>query len=257
MDVLTGYVSIWGLAWLQRNAPRRPTRVIVGDLRAYRLGLGTAEERDLATDFLNRPDTELLCWYTKKQAKNRTEDIMHAKAWITRKTWPQKQAMLIGSSNLTQQGLRNNFELMAEARHQDIRNLVEHYVDNMIKKSYNAAPRVVEYINNGATRTRKKTVKKTPVQAEPDERRVGTKRGQTTPLTSQTTSPNYSGIITPPTNGDEPFVGLEEATQAIRLAARRAGMTPEEFMNTYRTSPAELPENDQKRRQRSRRDIGW
>lgn len=132
--------------------------------------------------------------------------------------------MLIGSANLTKQGLRNNFELMAEAHPHDMQQLIEKHVVNIFGKSYNAAPRVAEYINNGATRTRKKTVNKQPVQAEPDERRAGTNR---------------------------------EISEAIQSAARRAGMTPEAFINTYRTPPTELPENDQKRRQRSRGGIGW
>lgn len=200
---------------------------------------------------------------------------MHAKAWITRKTWPEKQAMLIGSANLTQQGLRNNFELMAEARHQDIRNLVEHYVDPIIDKSYDARQRVVEYINNGATRTRQKNSEKTNRTSRTDERRVGNKRGQTTPSASPDyfayqNQTNHSGIISPPTDNqqrqseeqrrlaeDYPFSGLEEASQAILLEARRRGMTPEDLINTYRTSPTELPAHDKKRRQRSRGDIGW
>lgn len=198
LDVLTGYVSIWGLAWLQRNTQGRKTRVLVGDLRHRRFGNATAEERTLATQFLNRNDTELRSWYTKKQAKNRTEDIMHAKAWITQGNWRQKPAMLIGSANLTQQGLLNNFELMADADKHDVPYLI-HHVDTIFGKSYDAARRVAEYINNGA-RTRSKT--------------------------------------------DDPFRGKEDALQP--------GEATDDGMVFHR-----VMENDKKRRQRSRGDIGW
>lgn len=149
LEVLTGYVSIWGLAWLQEYTAGRPTTLLVGDLRPHRFGKATPEQRRLAAQFLNRADAKLQCWYTKK-AKNRTEDIMHAKAWITRS---RKPAVLLGSANLTQQGLQNNFELMAEADKHEIKTITD-AVQNILSKAYPATDRVTAYINNEPTHTR-------------------------------------------------------------------------------------------------------
>lgn len=59
-------------------------------------------------------------WFSKKPPGR--EAITHAKAWIVKK--PRGAAALVGSANLTEQGLRHNFEMMANAADREVLALV-------------------------------------------------------------------------------------------------------------------------------------
>lgn len=118
--VLTGYASVWGLAWLHELTFDRPVTLLTGDARKKRFAKAAESDRMTALEFLSRNDVTVKTWYSKKTPGR--EAIAHAKAWIVKQ--PDGYVALVGSANLTEQGLRHNFEMMARAASFEVPTLV-------------------------------------------------------------------------------------------------------------------------------------
>lgn len=144
--VLTGYVSTWGLAWLYQNTKGRPVTLIIGDATPTYFKNATDSDREAALRFLSRQDVQVKNWYSKKQSG--IEAIAHAKAWIV--DGPTKKAVLIGSANLTKQGLRHNFEMMAKAADSETPALLK-ALDDLNRKAYPAQERITKYLESPPT----------------------------------------------------------------------------------------------------------
>ncbi len=110
--VTVGFASAFGLAWLDERTVERPVNLLIGDIRT---GFSKSSEADrlAAIRFVQRRDVSISNWYSKRGGYQ----TAHAKAWIVEPDPlnANSAAVLVGSANLTKQGLLNNFEMMTLA----------------------------------------------------------------------------------------------------------------------------------------------
>lgn len=148
--VLTGYASVWGLAWLHRRTIGRPVTLIIGDARQSWFDKAAEEDKETALEFLDRRDVQVMNWYSKNTPGR--EDIAHAKAWIVRDSG--KSAVLLGSANLTKKGFRHNFEMMAMAADRETPKLLAALEEINSKAFPTAKNRIKGYLESEDTTTR-------------------------------------------------------------------------------------------------------
>ena len=124
--VCTGYVSVNGLAWLSRQVDdTRRVTLVIGDMRAHFFANANDEDLKAAAAFLRRGNVNVHHWYRQKPVKK----IAHGKAVVAVQGHKQKPvAALVGSANLTDQGLRQNLELMVRCDASDLGE-IEAYID--------------------------------------------------------------------------------------------------------------------------------
>lgn len=139
--VLTGYASVWGLAWLHKRTFDRPVTLLTGDARKKRFAKAAESDRMTALEFLSRDKVTVKTWYSKKTPGR--EAIAHAKAWIVKK--PNGYVALVGSANLTEQGLRHNFEMMARAASFEVPALVAE-MERALAKAKESKVRIASYL---------------------------------------------------------------------------------------------------------------
>ncbi len=110
--VNVGFASAFGLAWLDERTVGRPVNLLIGDIRT---GFSKSSEADrlAAIRFIQRRDVSISNWYSKRGGYQ----TAHAKAWIVEPDPlnANSAAVLVGSANLTKQGLLSNFEMMTLA----------------------------------------------------------------------------------------------------------------------------------------------
>ena len=152
--VMVGFASVWGLAWLHENTRGRTVTVVIGDTKKHRFQNATDTDRRRALDFLRRGDVKVLNWYQTKRSSHGAS-VMHAKSWIVadaRRT--SAKAAMIGSANLTREGLQNNWEMMARVADHEIPRLWSQ-VDGFLKgrtvnrRPWSAVQRLTETIEAG------------------------------------------------------------------------------------------------------------
>jgi len=114
VQVVVGYASVWGLAWLHRQTKGRRVHLLIGDMRKHHFARASDIDKQQALEFLARPDVEISNWYKKKPPPSEA----HIKAWMIES--PGKVAVLTGSANLTKQGIQHNRELMVEPSGKDL-----------------------------------------------------------------------------------------------------------------------------------------
>ena len=140
--VLTGYASVWGLAWLHEHTFDRPVTLLTGDARKKRFAKATESDRVTASEFLSRKNVTVKTWYSKKTPSRET--IAHAKAWIVKK--PNGYVALVGSANLTEQGLRHNFEMMARAADVEVPTLIRE-MEETLDNAKESKERIASYLD--------------------------------------------------------------------------------------------------------------
>lgn len=140
--VLTGYASVWGLAWLHEHTFGRQVTLLTGDARKKRFAKAAESDRMSALKFLSRNNVTVKTWYSKKTPGR--EAIAHAKAWIVKQ--PDGYVALVGSANLTEQGLRYNFEMMARAASFEVRSLVT-AMKGALAKAKKSKGRIAGYLD--------------------------------------------------------------------------------------------------------------
>ena len=145
--VLTGYASVWGLAWLHKRTLGRPVILLTGDARKRRFGKAFEPDREAASEFLRRSDVTVKTWFSTKTPGR--EVIAHAKAWIVKK--PRGNAALVGSANLTEQGLRHNFEMMAKAADREVPALIEE-MERALAMAKESKGRIADYLEEALWR---------------------------------------------------------------------------------------------------------
>ena len=117
--VAVGYASVAGVAWLGARTVGRPVKLIIGNAQASRFQKATAADRAAAVEFLRRGDVEVKNWYQTGRRGGTARDA-HLKVWAVLGTDDQVAAALVGSANLTRQGLVNNEEACVEASGADL-----------------------------------------------------------------------------------------------------------------------------------------
>lgn len=112
--VATGFASPNGLAWLHRRTRHRAVTVVIGgsslDVKYWKKG--RKKVKDEAREFLDRSDVSVCVGKGSHLASE-----LHAKMWITKSD--AGLDVLVGSANLTKNGLHKNREAMTRARDED------------------------------------------------------------------------------------------------------------------------------------------
>ena len=142
--IAVGYATAAGMAWLaQRTAGRRCVFVYWG--RPARSIGRTCQSPDRATclEFMHRPDVEIRNWYRTKRSHS-GQSAAHLKVWATHDNWSPMSA-LVGSGNLTRQGLDNNVEVMVEA-HGSERRRAWDTAQDLWGKAWPCADRLTKYL---------------------------------------------------------------------------------------------------------------
>lgn len=113
--VATGFASPYGLAWLHRRTRHRAVTVVIGgsSLDDKYWNKGSKEDKDAAREFLDRSDVSVCVWKGSHAGSE-----LHAKLWITKSH--AEIDVLLGSANLTKNGLCINREAMTRARDEDL-----------------------------------------------------------------------------------------------------------------------------------------
>jgi len=108
LQIITGFASVWGLAWLARNTQHRSVELCIGKIDRRYFRNSTEAERNEAEAFLNR-DNVLV-----KTGRDKPEDhgYIHMKTWRIQ-SGRETRVVLSGSANLSKNGLRQNREIMS------------------------------------------------------------------------------------------------------------------------------------------------
>ncbi|MCY3925903.1 MAG: phospholipase D family protein [bacterium] len=117
--VAVGYASVAGLAWLGERTVGRPVALIIGNAQASRFQKATAADKGAAVEFLRRRDVEVRNWYRTGRGGGAASDA-HLKVWAVLGPGGHATAALVGSANLTRQGLFENVETCVEASDADL-----------------------------------------------------------------------------------------------------------------------------------------
>ena len=146
LSVTVGFASAFGLAWLSEQTRGRPVRLLIGDTRTGFTNYSESDRR-AAIRFIRRPEVSVRNWY-RKQGGYRTA---HAKGWIVE---PDPRAglpaaILVGSANLTKQGLFRNVEMLALADPQEHERLLAE-MRQLMEESWPIEDRLLQLL--GATR---------------------------------------------------------------------------------------------------------
>ena len=121
--VAAGYASVYGLSWLQQRTRGRPVTLVIGDVNPDRFRNATPADRKHALAFLRRSDVQVVNWYDNPSSDPR-RPMMHAKALIvTHPKTGRPVAAMVGSANLTKNGLSRNWEMMATVAEGDLRRI--------------------------------------------------------------------------------------------------------------------------------------
>ena len=146
--VVVGYASTASLAWLNTQTRGQPVTLIIGNAQNKSPYINsTSTDRSSALEFLARPDVQVKNWYRTSKGGDPSE--AHAKAWMV---WnyhsnPAGPSVMLGSANLTKQGLYHNVEMMAlVADHEAARLWTE--MQDLISKSWDISDRIKQYLTS-------------------------------------------------------------------------------------------------------------
>ena len=142
--VAVGYASTAGLAWLNMHTRGQPVTLIIGNAKNKSPYIkSTSTDRSSALEFLARPDVQVKNWYRTNKGGDPSE--VHAKAWMVSN--PTGPSVMLGSANLTKQGLYHNVEMMAlVADHEATRLWTE--MQDLISKSWDISDRIKQYLTS-------------------------------------------------------------------------------------------------------------
>ena len=143
-----GYASVAGLAWLGKRTTGRPVTLIIGNAQASRFQKASAADRAAAVKFLRRGDVEIKNWYRTGRRGGTARDA-HLKVWAVLETDDQVTAALVGSANLTRQGLVNNEEACAEASGADLVD-IERRMIALRGEAWDCRGRIIGYLKPDA-----------------------------------------------------------------------------------------------------------
>ena len=145
--VTVGFASTAGLAWLNNQTQGRPVTLIIGNAKSTYFAKSTKANRASALDFLARPDVQVKNWYRTEKGGDPSE--AHAKAWMVQKDGfnPAGISVMLGSANLTKQGLYHNIEMMAFATGGEATRLWTE-MSYLVSESWDCKGRIIQYLEN-------------------------------------------------------------------------------------------------------------
>ncbi len=162
--VTVGYASTAGLAWLNAQTQGRPVTLIIGNAKNTYFAKSTSDDRASALEFLARPDVQVKTWYRTEKGGDPSE--AHAKAWMVRKDGsnPADISVMLGSANLTKQGLYHNIEMMAFVTGDEATRLCAE-MRYLISKSWDRKGRIIRYLENSDGLAQQRRQFKEPARA--------------------------------------------------------------------------------------------
>ena len=128
--VMVGYASAFGLRWLNERTQGRRVMLLIGDSRTGFRNF-SEEDRQAAIAFVGRPEVRVTNWYRRHGVRAE----VHAKAWMVQPNpaAPVAGAVLVGSANLTKEGLFHNIEMLTVAPESEHARLYDEIQDAMDK----------------------------------------------------------------------------------------------------------------------------
>ena len=152
--VAVGYASANGVAWLQRIAPDRPVRLLIGHPKRKWWTNASDQNARRAERFIRRSDTEVRNWYRTGKSKHGAA-AAHLKVWIIRPPGRGPSA-LVGSANLTGQGLDTNVEVLVEAMGSDLDDTVEK-AEHLWRQAWDCSEPLLGYLPQRPSQSQPKT----------------------------------------------------------------------------------------------------
>lgn len=140
----TGFASAFGLGWLHQRTRRRPVRLLIGDLRTG-FDRWSDDDRQAALAFLSREDVSVRGCHTP-------EGMLHSKVWIALDSEDPRRptGVLVGSANLTRQGLFKNDETVARAAPEEFRRIRDELMRST-QRSWDAKGELMARLGRDAT----------------------------------------------------------------------------------------------------------
>lgn len=140
----SGFASAFGLGWLHQRTRRRPVRLLIGDLRTG-FDRWSDDDREAALAFLSREDVSVRGCHTP-------EGMLHSKVWIALDPQDPDRptGVLVGSANLTRQGLFKNDETVARAAPEEFQRIRDELVQSM-QRSWDAKGELMARLGRDAT----------------------------------------------------------------------------------------------------------
>lgn len=140
----TGFASAFGLGWLHQRTRRRPVRLLIGDLRTG-FDRWSDDDREAALAFLSREDVSVRGCHTP-------EGMLHSKVWIALDPEDpgRPTGVLVGSANLTRQGLFKNDETVARAAPEEFQRICDELMRSM-QRSWDAKGELMARLGRDAT----------------------------------------------------------------------------------------------------------
>ena len=145
--VTVGYASTAGLAWLNTRTQGRPVTLVIGNAKNTYFAKSTSTDRSSALEFLARTDVQVKNWYRTEKGGDPSE--AHAKAWMVQNDSSNlaRISVMLGSANLTKQGLYHNVEMMAFVTGAEATRLWTEMHD-LISEAWDCKERIVRYLEN-------------------------------------------------------------------------------------------------------------
>ena len=145
--VAVGFVSTAGLAWLNAQTQGRPVTLVIGNAKNTYFAKSTSADRASALEFLARTDVQVKNWYRTEKGGDPSE--AHAKAWMVQNDGSNLAgiSVMLGSANLTKQGLYHNIEMMAFVTGDEATRLWAE-MHNLISEAWDCKARIVRYLEN-------------------------------------------------------------------------------------------------------------
>ena len=144
LQVGTGYGSAFGLGWLYQRTRHRPVRLLIGDLRTG-FDRWSEEDQKAALAFLAREDVSVRGCYAP-------EGMLHSKVWVALdpEGSDEPSSVLVGSANLTKNGLFKNDETVARAAPEEYRRIHGELARSM-RRSWDAKAELMVRLGRDAT----------------------------------------------------------------------------------------------------------
>ena len=145
--VAVGFASTAGLAWLNDQTQGRPVTLVIGNAKNTYFAKSTSADRASALEFLARTDVQVKNWYRTEKGGDPSE--AHAKAWMVQNDGSNSASIsvMLGSANLTKQGLYHNIEMMASVTGDEATRLWAE-MHNLISEAWDCKARIVRYLEN-------------------------------------------------------------------------------------------------------------
>ena len=142
--IAVGYTTAPGMAWLARRTAGRRVSLLIGNTQSRWWKKVSEPDRVACLAFLRRSDVEVRNWYRTKKSRD-GQSSAHLKVWAVHRHWSPVSA-LVGSGNLTRQGLDGNVEVMVEAHGHDMRQAWDTAHD-VWEKAWHCDDRLTEYLS--------------------------------------------------------------------------------------------------------------